>query len=114
MRGQLNVSTKGRGKTESIQSKVLKKYMSVEKLEETLGNRNNTGSYRNVSVIKRVSSQKKPNKNELLKRFLNWIARGAEQAHRGKMSVTDLTNQAIVPPVRAGYSRMVKFLTLSK
>ena len=41
-------------------------------------NRNNTGSYRIVSVTKRDPSQKGPKKIGLLKRFLDWIARGTK------------------------------------
>ena len=49
-------------------------------------NRNNTGSYRNVSVIKRDSSKKEPKKIGVLKKFLDWIARGAERTDTGKTS----------------------------
>ena len=49
-------------------------------------NRNNTGDYRIVSVTKRDSSQKGPKKIGLLKRFLDWIARGAERTDTGKTS----------------------------
>ena len=58
--------------------------MLFEKLEETLGNNNNTGDYRIVSNTKRDPSQKGPKKNELLKRFLDWIARRANESYRDR------------------------------
>jgi len=48
--------------------------------------RNSIGSHRIVLATKRDSSQKGPKKIGLLKRFLDWIARGAEQTHMGKKS----------------------------
>jgi len=60
--------------------------MSVKELEKTLENRNNTRGCRIVSVTKRDSSQKGPKKIGLLKRFLGWIARGAEQMPTEKTS----------------------------
>ena len=53
-------------------------------MEPETKNRNNIGSHRIVSVTKRDSSQKRPKKIGLLKRFLDWIATGAEQTHMGK------------------------------
>jgi len=46
--------------------------------------RNYTGSHRIVSVTKRDSSQKRPKKIGLLKRFLDWIVRGTEKSAASK------------------------------
>ena len=53
-------------------------------MEPETKKRNNTGSQCIVSVKKRDSSQKGPKKIGLLKRFLDWIARGAEKSGTGK------------------------------
>ncbi len=49
-------------------------------------NRNNTKVHNVVSVSKTIHSQKKPEKSGLLKRLLDWIARGADESHMGKTS----------------------------
>ncbi len=52
-------------------------------MEPETKNRNNIGSHRIVSA-KKNSSQKRPKKIGLLKRFLDWIARGTEKSGTGK------------------------------
>jgi hypothetical protein len=47
---------------------------------------NNTKVHNVVSVLKTIYSQKKPEKPGLLRRFLDWIARGAAESHMGKKS----------------------------
>jgi len=56
----------------------------MDPMEPETKTRNNIGSHRIVSVTKRNSSQKRPNKIGLLKKFLDWIARGAEKSRTGK------------------------------
>ncbi len=53
-------------------------------MEPETKNRNNIGRHRIVSFTKRDSSQKRPRKIGLQKRFLGWIARGAEKSGTGK------------------------------
>jgi hypothetical protein len=49
-------------------------------------NRNNTKVHNVVSVSKTIYSQNKPEKFGLLKRFLDWIAKGACESHMGRTS----------------------------
>jgi len=53
-------------------------------MEPETKNRNNIGRHRIVSFTKRDSSQKRLKKIRLLKRFLDWIARGTEKSETGK------------------------------
>ncbi|MBW2565192.1 MAG: hypothetical protein JRE29_14480 [Deltaproteobacteria bacterium] len=53
-------------------------------MEPETKTRNNIGSHRIVLATKRDSSQKRPKKIGLLKKFLYWIARGTEKSGTGK------------------------------
>ena len=55
-------------------------------MEPESKNRNNTKNHSIVSVSKKTFSQEKSEKSRLLKRFLNWIARGTDESHIGKTS----------------------------
>jgi hypothetical protein len=55
-------------------------------MDPEIKNRNNTKVHNVVSVSKTIYSQKKHKKSGLLKRFLDWIARGAAESHMGKSS----------------------------
>jgi hypothetical protein len=49
-------------------------------------NQNNTGNHRIGSVLKIPSPLEKIEKPGLLKRFLGWIAEGADKSNMGKAS----------------------------
>jgi len=49
-------------------------------------NGNDAENHNFVSVSKGASSQKGPEKIGLLKRFFDWIAKGADKSHRGRAS----------------------------
>ena len=49
-------------------------------------NRNNTKNHNIVSVFKKTFSQEKLEKSGLLKRFLDWIAKGAGESKIGGTS----------------------------
>ncbi len=55
-------------------------------MDPEIKNRNNTKVHNVVSVSKTIYSQKKPEKPGLLRRLLDWIARGAAESHMGKTS----------------------------
>jgi len=56
----------------------------MDPMEPETIKRSNTWSHRIVSFTKRDSSQKRPKKIGLLKRFLDWIVRGTEKSAAGK------------------------------
>jgi len=49
-------------------------------------NRNSKKVHNVISVSEPTYSQKKPKKPGLLRRLLDWIARGAAESHMGKTS----------------------------
>ena len=53
---------------------------------EDLQNQNIARDHRVISVSKKTSSQKKQEIPGLLKRFLDWIAKGADKSNMGKTS----------------------------
>ena len=49
-------------------------------------NRRETKTHSMVSVSKITFAEEKPGKSGLLKRFLDWIAKGADELHMGRTS----------------------------
>jgi len=58
----------------------------MELLDPESKNRNNTKVHNVVLISKTIYSQKKSNKSGLLKRFLDWLARGVDESHKGRTS----------------------------
>ncbi len=53
---------------------------------EGLQNQNKARNHKIISVSKKTFPQKKHENPGLLKRFLNWIAKGADKSNMGKAS----------------------------
>ena len=60
--------------------------MGRELLKPENKNKNNAGNHRNGSVFTKPLPLEKMEKPGLLKRFLDWIAKGADKSNMGKAS----------------------------